>query len=155
MYVLKEGCNFRPASARCKVLAVSSSWIVNATTVQTLELWNGCSEHWASWLLTMFVHSLAYTFSVGWPNLKYFIFYVAHFSLVVAVKLVFGKLCFFEIMALCFHELSFVTFDLFLILYTFRSMFYCYFESFEVCITSGNFKFNRSFCFVLINKADM
>jgi len=38
---------------------------------QTSDLWGICSEYWASWLLTMFLHSLAYFFSVG---LKYHIF---------------------------------------------------------------------------------
>jgi len=59
-------------------------------------------------VLTTFLHSLAYFFQLGdlEPNFKYsFIFLYStnfqatHFSLVFAVKLVFGKLCFYEVLA--------------------------------------------------------
>jgi len=48
-----------------------------------------------------------------------------------------------------------VTFDWFLALYIFRSMFSCYFGTFEVCRTSGSFTLNWSYFLVLNNKAEM
>jgi len=74
VYVFGEGSSFRHISAWCKVPCrqqqLECQW-------KTSELWADAQEYWMSYLLTMFLHSLAYYFSFSWRTkfqVPYFLF---------------------------------------------------------------------------------
>jgi len=61
---------------------------------QTSKLWGRCSECRASWLLTKFLHSLAYLFQLGYyePNFKYQIFYFQVYGNLVEENMMYKQL---------------------------------------------------------------
>ena len=79
--VFRGGSGYRPTSVRCEVhwwqQQLKCEWNAKPQNCEA-----DAQEYWASWLLTMFLHSLAYFFQLIYyePNFKYQIFYFQDYS---------------------------------------------------------------------------